>query len=191
MRPSLIFRKAPWYLLDKPPLHDDSLVYHLSPAHIMEDHLASSLANIVTGVHVSLAILDQSTALLLNPVTYSPALLEQFGQRILPVYLTGVKLENDDAKKRSLKAKLQALQDALFDAFVKRPRHISGTLETHYLPELRKGMILRIDESAYKSKGSLSLYDKVFYVYGVSRNYDMAHGEVRQSLQVKWGRRRG
>ena len=188
--PALVFRKTPWLHLNNPPLADPSLVLRLSPSQIIGDSLSSSVSNILTGVHVSLSVLDQSTGLLLNPVSYSPTLLEQYGQRVMPVYLSGVKFENDQSKNRALKTSLQELQNSLFDIFVKTPRSVTGSLMTHYMPEIKKGMILVLDEAVYRSRGTLSLYDPVFYVQGVERSFRAQSGEIGQTVSVKWGRYR-
>ncbi len=187
--PTLIFRKTPWYLFNRPPLDDNSIVTQILPSHILGDSLSSSISNIMTGVHVSLSVLDQSTGLVINPVTYSPALLEQFGQRVLPIYLTGVKFENDNNKNNGLKRNLQDLQNMLFDTFIQTPRPVSGSIMTHYLPEVRKGMILYIQNMP--TRGTLSVYDPVFYIQAVERTFQPQTGEINQTLHVKWGRYKG
>ena len=108
----------------------------------------------------------------------------------MPLYLSGVKFENDQSKNRALQASLQDLQSSLFDAFVKTPRSVTGSLLTHYMPEVKKGMLLVLDETVYRSRGTLSLYDPVFYVQGVERSFRAQSGEIAQTVAVKWGRYR-
>ena len=188
-KPSLVFRKTPWYIFTREAVFDNrSIFYKLTPSKIISDNLTSSIQNIITGVHVSLSILDQSTGLLLNPVTYSPSLLERYGQRVMPVYLSGVKFENNKNKNKALKQNLKNLQDMLFKHFVKEPRLISGSLVTHYDPIIRKGMILKLDTSEFHKKATLKLYAPTFYVQGVERRFDCESGEITQTIHVKWGK---
>lgn len=188
---NLVFRPTPWAFLEQPP-DDPSLVFTLKPDQIKRVRFNRSLQDLASGFHVSLGdLMDVGTGTLVNPVTYLPAVLEQFGQRVYPTTLSGLQFpEQDDGTQSSLAEKLRSLQDDMARVF--RYRNVSGSFDIAYNSRngLAKGMILNIPGDAQELPLSLRRYEGRFYCTGVTTTVRPESGTLDQSVEFKWGRKR-
>ncbi len=211
---TVVFRKTPFlFMADAPPPGanpNPALFYVLPESKIKKPDLTKSIDDIFSGVHVGLGILDTTAGLAINPVTYTPALVEKFGQRVLPVTLEGVGFpEQGNSDESPLKSNLLLIQNLLADVFGQAPgspmpaeRALSGEIQIHYsgraVPDrygntggVTKGKILQIVPDAPNPPGRvLKMYDSLYYIDGVRTTFSPERGTVDQVLIVKWGRER-
>lgn len=192
----LVFRKTPFDKLDD-ELSNPSrgIVSEVAESNFNSFDLSESQDDIFSGVHVGVGIMDNLTGLALNPVTYNPALLAKFGQRVLQITLDGVgfptEAQNEGAQA-SFKAQLIAIQEKIYDTFGTGERIFTGSFSGFYFRGLCKGQIMKLTDddgfSDYLHK-EFKQYHPNFYVTGVRVTWRPGSGMATQETMVKWGKR--
>ncbi|PJZ51575.1 hypothetical protein CH380_19205 [Leptospira adleri] len=194
---TLVYRKTPFEYLDT-DIVPKGLVAEVEQSLISGFRLSESSADIFSGVHINVGIFDNITGLTLNPVTYSPSLLAEFGQRVLSIVLdgTGFPQESQDAASQSVfKEKLNSIQSKIFNTFGTGERIFSGSFSGGYFREISKGMIMEVvnKNGEIQSKEihkELEMYDPKFYVTGIDVTWVPGAGIADQTISVKWGKRK-
>ena len=186
---TLVFRKTPWAYLNRADI-PESLLFELKSSDLIEGSLNHNEENIISGVHVNLSMFDQSVSLLLNPVDYIPITFEQFGPRVMPVELQGVKFpEGGSSTGSPFQARLQQLQGELASVFGEQDRSWTATLQVHYASRrgLTKGKILRLQGAKSTWPDDLRGMANTWYIRGVNTEFSAADGTVSQSIDAAWG----
>ncbi|MDI7165968.1 hypothetical protein [Leptospira santarosai] len=194
---TLVYRKTPFEFLDT-NLIPKGLVANVEQSLINGFRLSESTSDIFSGVHINIGIFDNITGLTLNPVTYSPSLLAEFGQRVLSIVLdgTGFPKESQDAASQSVfKDKLNEIQSKIFNTFGTGERIFSGSFSCGYFRGISKGMFMKIVNESGESKSKkihkeLEIYDPKFYVTGIDVTWIPGSGIADQTITVKWGKRK-
>ncbi|WP_061232463.1 hypothetical protein [Leptospira noguchii] len=198
---TLVYRKTPFQFLDSVSLSKDTmqgLVVEVDQSYISNFELTESTADIFSGVHVNVGIFDNIMGLMLNPVTYSPQLLAEFGQRVLSIVLdgSGFPKEVDTAAAQStFNLKLNEMQAKIFNTFGTGERIFSGSFSGGYFRGVSKGMIMEIvnKDGGVQSRslnGDLEIYDPRFYITGIDVTWIPGAGKADQTISVKWGKRK-
>lgn len=204
----LVFRKTPLEFIDK--IEDIESLHSRIPENIIKSmELQEDRNNIFSGVHVRLGVIDNISALLINPVTYNPDTLARVGQRVLDIVLDGVSFptENSEAKNKPKIQKLQEIQELIMTIFGSGDFKTEGTLYCDYYRGITKGKFVDIMSAddpentgpthhvfhryfgGISKGGESGTRAPRFYVTGVDVTINPGKAQCTMDLHVKWGAR--
>lgn len=192
----LVFRKTPFDKLETDLSNLKSgVISEVLESNFNSFNLSESQDDIFSGVHTGVGIMDNLTGLALNPVTYNPALLAKFGQRVLQITLDGVGFPTEaqtEGTQVNFKAQLVAIQEKIYQTFGTGERIFTGSFSGFYFRGLCKGQIMKLTDNDGFSDTlhkEIKQYDPKFYVTGIRVTWKPGSGMATQETSVKWGKR--
>ena len=185
----LVYRKCPFFYIDKQTRKDDSLVLKLDESKITSFDMDGSIDDVFTGISCTLGVIGKDKGTLVVPPRYNTDLVYKYGQRVLTITIDGIAYK--DNKSATLIEKIKEIQDLVYNTFGKGDRIYVGNFDCDYFREATKGKILKIipmDSKEKKLHKALDRYDSEYYLTGITVNVNPASGEAGMKLKVKWGR---